>query len=178
MTECALSRPVLCGMCGIPCGIPCAIKPLIFNACAVCAVSILTRTHRRTCVCMRVRVHAHVCRHTAHTAHTAHANQIKHLHVSPYRTTSPTYRTKRKMDRKKQTALIRCTPENAKKFQEVVKTWPQLHDLVKSLQEQNLFPGLRAMQITLTGDDETIAKGLDALIEQNASMAPKTESQP
>lgn len=178
MTDFTLSRSVLCGMCGIQCGIPCAIKPLIYKACAVCAVSILTRTHRRTCVCMRVRVHAHVCRHTAHTAHTAHANQIKHLHVSPYRTTHPTYRTKVKMNGKKQTALIRCTPENAKKFQEVVKSWPELHDLVKSLQDQNLFPGLRAMQITLTGDEKTLAKGLDALIEENASKASKTESQP
>lgn len=178
MTDFTLSQSVLCGMCGIPCGIQCAIKPLIYKACAVCAVSILTRTHRRTCVCMRVRVHAHVCRHTAHTAHTAHTNQIKHLHVSPYRTTHPTYRTKVKMDGKKQTALIRCTPENAKKFQEVVKSWPELHDLVKSLQDQNLFPGLRAMQITLTGDEKTLAKGLDALIEENASKASKTESQP
>jgi len=82
------------------------------------------------------------------------------------------------MDRKKQTALIRCTPENAKKFQEVVKTWPQLHDLVKSLQEQNLFPGLRDMQITLTGDDETIAKGLDALIEKNAPCPLYTSPSP
>jgi hypothetical protein len=81
------------------------------------------------------------------------------------------------MDGKKQTALIRCTPENAKKFQEVVKSWPELHDLVKFLQDQNLFPGLRAMQITLTGDEKTLAKGLDALIEENASKASKTESQ-
>ena len=178
MTECTLSRPDLCGMCGITCGITCAIKPLIFKACAVCAVSILTRTHRRTCVCMRVRVHVHVCTHTAHTAHTAHTNQINHLRHRPYRTSHPTYRTKRKMDGKKQTALIRCTPENAKKFQEVVKSWPELHDLVKSLREQDLFPGLRAMQITLTGDEKDLSKGLDALIEKSASTAPKTESKP
>lgn len=178
MRHCTQIRPNLCGMCGIQCGIKCGIKPLIFKACAVCAVSILTRTPGRTCVCMRVRVHVHVCMDTAHTAHTAHANQIKHLRKPPYRTPHPTYRTKRKMDEKNQTTLIRCTPENAKKFQEVVKSWPELHELVKSLQDQDLFPGLRAMQIQLTGDEKTLSKGLDALIEKNASTAPKTESQP
>ena len=82
------------------------------------------------------------------------------------------------MDEKNRTTLIRCTPENGKKFQEVVKSWPELHELVKSLQDQDLFPGLRAMQIQLTGDEKTLSKGLDALIEKNASTAPKTESQP
>ena len=105
-------------------------------------------------------------------------NGLWYLRCGGIRIPSAEYRTKVKMDGKKQTALIRCTPENAKKFQEVVKSWPELHDLVKSLQEQDLFPGLRAMQITLTGDEKELSKGLDALIEKSASTAPKTESKP
>lgn len=53
-----------------------------------------------------------------------------------------------------------------------VKAWPQLHDLVKSLQAQDLFPGLRALQITLTGDQTFINGGLAAVRQINA---PKPE---
>jgi hypothetical protein len=40
--------------------------------------------------------------------------------------------------------------------------------VVKSLQEQNLFPGLRNLQITITGSETTCAKGLGALLPENA----------
>jgi hypothetical protein len=66
------------------------------------------------------------------------------------------------------TRTIRCTPENAAQMQQVVKNWPELHNLVKSLQEQNLFPGLRNLQITITGSETTCAKGLGALLPENA----------
>lgn len=58
---------------------------------------------------------------------------------------------------------IHCTPENAAEFQRAVKAWPELHAQVKQLQEQNLFPGLSAMQITVTGNARTVAKGLGAI---------------
>lgn len=64
---------------------------------------------------------------------------------------------------------IRCTPENAAQMQQVVKNWPELHTLVKHLQEQNLFPGLRNLQITITGSETACAKGLGALLPKNAS---------
>lgn len=64
---------------------------------------------------------------------------------------------------------IRCTPENAAQMQQVVKNWPELHALVKDLQAQGLFPGLRGLQITLTGSPGSLAAGLDALTPGNAS---------
>lgn len=69
---------------------------------------------------------------------------------------------------------IHCTPENAARFQQAVRAWPQLHALVQSLQAQNLFPGLRAAQITLTGSAEHCAKGLAALLPENAPEGLKT----
>lgn len=68
---------------------------------------------------------------------------------------------------------IRCTPENGAKFQEVVRNWPELHGLVKDLQAQGMFPGLRAATITLTGDAEHCGKGLAALLPENAQESGK-----
>ncbi len=42
MTASALIFPVLCGVCGVVCGTLCGVKSLIYKACAVCAVSLLT----------------------------------------------------------------------------------------------------------------------------------------
>lgn len=71
---------------------------------------------------------------------------------------------------------IRCTPENAKAFQDLVKADAGLHGLVQQLQAQNIFPGLRAMQITITGDETALAKGLGAWPAKNGSQAGKTEA--
>jgi hypothetical protein len=70
--------------------------------------------------------------------------------------------------------LIRCTPENGAQFQQAVRAWPELRALVQSLQAQDLFPGLRAASIRLTGSAEHCAKGLGALTEENAPEARKT----
>lgn len=78
------------------------------------------------------------------------------------------------MDEPSSTRVIRCTEENVKEFRQVVKAWPELYDLVKGLQEQNLFPGLRAMQITLTGSAEHVGKGLAALLPENAPVAAQS----
>lgn len=64
---------------------------------------------------------------------------------------------------------IQCTPENARQFQQIVKAWPELHRLVTDLQSKDLFPGLRGMQITVSGSAEYIAKGLDAAMPENGS---------
>jgi hypothetical protein len=66
---------------------------------------------------------------------------------------------------------IRCTPENAKAFQDLVKADADLHSLVQQLQAQDMFPGLRALQITITGDETTLAKGLGAWPVKNGSEA-------
>jgi hypothetical protein len=68
---------------------------------------------------------------------------------------------------------ILCTPENAAQMQQVVKAWPELHQLVQELQAQEMFPGLRGLRITLTGDAEHCAKGLGALLPENASQGRK-----
>lgn len=68
--------------------------------------------------------------------------------------------------------VIRCTPQNQKEMAATVKAWPQLHDLVKQLQEQNLFPGLRAMQITLTGS-QTYTDGGLAAVRQITAPRPE-----
>ena len=74
-------------------------------------------------------------------------------------------------DEKVSKKVIRCTPENAKAMAGVVKNWPELHALVQDLQAQDLFPGLRNLQITLTGSEAFTAKGLDAVNEINATKA-------
>lgn len=61
------------------------------------------------------------------------------------------------------TKTIRATPDNATEMRDLVKRWPQLNGLVRHLQEQNLFPGLRGLQITLTGEPQWVAKGLGAV---------------
>jgi hypothetical protein len=63
---------------------------------------------------------------------------------------------------------IRCTAENAAQVQRLVKADAELTALVQSLQAQNLFPGLRGLTFTLVGDENHIAKGLDAWPLKNA----------
>lgn len=71
--------------------------------------------------------------------------------------------------------VIRCTRENGAQFQKVVRAWPELHALVKDLQAQDLFPGLSAATITLTGSAEHCAKGLDALLPDSAPEGLESE---
>ena len=42
---------------------------------------------------------------------------------------------------------------------------------MRGLQEQGMFPGLRALQITLTGSEEQVAKGLAGVMAENAPQA-------
>lgn len=169
-----LSRPVLCGVCSVPCGIRCGIKPACLLGCAVCAVSMAQKSMQAG-----GRAHAHTCRrahprsrlHTAHTAHTAHVNTHAGLHVFAYRTTPPTHRTKKIMDCQNKKLVIVGTPDNAREMASAVKDWPELHDLVKGLQSQDLFPGLRGLRITITGDEQLLSQGLGAIKAINASKA-------
>lgn len=71
-------------------------------------------------------------------------------------------------------AVIRCTPENAGEMRALVQRWPELNDLVKGLQAQGLFPGLRALRITVTGSESQVAKGLAGVMPQNAASAAQT----
>lgn len=75
------------------------------------------------------------------------------------------------MDCPNKKLLIVGTPDNAREMASAVKDWPELHDLVKGLQAQDLFPGLRGLRITITGDDQLLAQGLGAVKTINASKA-------
>ena len=75
------------------------------------------------------------------------------------------------MTEKQAKAVIRCTPENAAEVRDLVKRRPELDSLVRGLQQQGLFPGLRALQITLTGSEEQVAKGLAGVMAENAPQA-------
>lgn len=174
MTAVAIKRPDLCGVLGIPFAMRCAIKSLIHMACAVRAVPGFTgaggrvnaqpQNQQNTCTC---KTHMP----TAHTAHTAHPFCSNHLRVLPYPTINTTHPTKKKMDGKEAKRVIRCTPENAADMRALVARWPELDLLVRSLQAQNLFPGLRALQITLSGPEEWVAKGVGAVMAENAPQA-------
>lgn len=67
--------------------------------------------------------------------------------------------------------VIACTPQNVAQMREVVRQWPALHGLVEGLQAQGVFPGLRALQITLTGNEATVARGLDALTGEDGMLS-------
>ena len=65
--------------------------------------------------------------------------------------------------------VITCKPENQRDMAAAVKAWPELHSLVKGLQAQGVFPGLRGMRIRLAGSKEFVAQGLGAIQQINAS---------
>lgn len=69
--------------------------------------------------------------------------------------------------------VIGCSADNVVEFRAAVKRWPELHSLVTGLQEIGAFPGLRAMQFTLTGTPEYVAKGLGAVGVDHGSTAPQ-----
>ncbi|QOQ83690.1 hypothetical protein INP81_07390 [Comamonas thiooxydans] len=164
-------RPDLCAMCGKVCGMVCAIKSLISKDCALCALSAYTGVQAGACTHMHAGVCMCVCLHSAHSAHSAQLIHIKHLrirhgahiaaHHAAHHSTTPFLKEEEMEEEKKR--VIGCTPENAAQMKRVVQGWPQLHGLVKQLQAADLFPGMRAMQITLTGSAEFVGQGLDAL---------------
>lgn len=67
--------------------------------------------------------------------------------------------------------VIRCTEANAGEFLALVRRWPELKALVRELQDHDLFPGLRGLQVTLTGSPDFIAQGLGAIQPENVSGA-------
>lgn len=69
------------------------------------------------------------------------------------------------------TRVIRCDESNAAEFAELVNGWPELKALVRRLRADDLFPGLRGMQVTLSGTPECVAKGLAAIGPENALVA-------
>ncbi|MBB3642597.1 hypothetical protein [Variovorax atrisoli] len=56
--------------------------------------------------------------------------------------------------------VIRCNESNAPEFLAMVNRWPELKALVRSLRDAGLFPGLRGLQVTLTGTHAGVSEGL------------------
>lgn len=172
MTAAVIKRPRLCGCAVSVWCIPDGMKPACLLGCAIWSIYPATgaggRAHEGSGstknACMRqTRLHI------AHIPHTPHAPSIKHLYRSHTAHPYPTYRTKAKMIEKDAKAVIRCTPDNAAEMRALVKRWPQLNTLVTSLQTQGVFPGLRGLQITLTGSEEFVGKGLVGVMPENAA---------
>lgn len=73
-----------------------------------------------------------------------------------------------------ETRVFVPTPQTAGDFRAVIRAWPDLHALVQRLQADNLFPGLRGLQIAVTAAPERLAAGVVAALPQNAPQAPKS----
>lgn len=69
------------------------------------------------------------------------------------------------------TRVICCDESNAPDFAALVNSWPELKALVRDLRAADLFPGLRGMQVTLTGAPEWTAQGMSAAIALRANNA-------
>jgi len=67
------------------------------------------------------------------------------------------------------TCTIRCTPDNARDMQRLVKNCPGMLALVQHLQAADLFPGLRALSVTLRGPQSFVDGGLGAVEQLMAS---------
>ena len=52
--------------------------------------------------------------------------------------------------------------------------WPEFGGLVRSLHKGGLIDGLRSVQITLTGAESFVSKGLAAVKAENAPQAEKS----
>lgn len=166
----------LCGMCAMPCAIVCGVKSLIYIGCAVCAPS-FAPAHAGMRVCRRAHLRTPVRLYPAHTAHTAHVNTHAGLRVFACRTISPTHCTKEKMDCQQVKKTIRCTEDNLPEFKQALHDWPELNSLCRDLIAQGVFPGLRSMQITLSGSPEIVAQGLGAIPALIAAKASQTKSE-
>lgn len=57
---------------------------------------------------------------------------------------------------------IRCTEANAAEFRQLIKSDEELQGIVQQLQAQDMFPGLRAVSVTISGDEATLQRGLQA----------------
>ena len=162
----------------------------VFHPCAGCAGSpIGVRTQSKT-TATTPQACAHMRIYTRHTRHTRHMlDSYTFFHTSPGTasgtpgTDTPTrapnsfihsFESKKMEETPKAgapvaTRTIRCTPDNARDMQQMVKQWPELHALVQDLQAHDLFPGLRGLSVTLTGPAEFVAGGIGAINQLNAA---------
>jgi len=67
--------------------------------------------------------------------------------------------------------VIRCTESNAAEFAALVNGWPELKALVRRLRADDLFPGLRGLQVTLTGSPAWVGMELAAIAAEQVAEA-------
>ena len=180
MTTAARFVPAVPGLCRGLCR--------VFHSCAGCAGSpIGVRTHRKTKnTHTPKRVLLRICtRHTRHTRHSVDSytyfSHTPGTHPGTPGTDTHRARSLPIFSFKKDVMenqnpppvkkVIRCTPDNARQMQHTVKAWPELHALVQTLQAQGIFPGLRALSITLEGSAAFVGGGLAAVDAINATKA-------
>ncbi len=180
MIACCLFVPDVPGLCrGLCRG---------FHSCAGCAGSPMyaRAPHKTKTTSHKNRVPLRICtRHTRHTRHTLDSYTYFHASSGTHsgtpgtdtsRACSPLIFSFKKdvmedPNQTRHTRCIRCTPENAPAMRQAVEGWHDLYTLVKELQAQGVFPGLRGLTITLTGSEEMVGKGLAAVTELNAVKA-------
>jgi hypothetical protein len=115
--------------------------------------------------------------HNAHSAHTLRINHLRHFHAAQVAAHIPHNLFLKGEEMVEVKKVIACTEENAAQVRQVVKQWPALHGLVAGLQAQGVFPGLRALQITLSGNEKVVGKGLDALTGENGMLTASASTQ-
>ena len=67
---------------------------------------------------------------------------------------------------------IAATPENAPAMRAIVRAWPQLEGLVRGLQAQGCFPGLRALSIAVDAPPGAFSGDLGALCAPGGLLGP------
>lgn len=72
------------------------------------------------------------------------------------------------------TQVLACTPENKAEFRAAIRRWPEVDALMLDLHAQGFLPGLRNVQIKLTGPSDQVAKGLDAIDFTNGPSGPES----
>jgi hypothetical protein len=174
MTKNASFVPGVPGLCRALCR--------VFHSCAGCAGSPTCARTRKNSASITPHKRTHARIYTRHTRHTRHMldlytyfSRVPGTRPGTPGTGTPTrapnplfFILKKKMEEKTRTRTIRCTPDNALEMQQMVKQWPELHALVQDLQAQGVFPGLRALTITLTGPEIFLSKGVGAVNDLNA----------
>lgn len=60
---------------------------------------------------------------------------------------------------------IRCTQENLPEALQVVRAWPELLSVIKDAQAHGVFAGMRGVSFTITGNEQTLARGLGSVLD-------------
>lgn len=135
------------------------------RACAQVRAPVRTPAQPRACLTyltylthptsMRISHFCHTSTPTPHTSHQKKDGLMMEKNETPV------------------TRVFNCTAENLADFRQLVQEWTELAGLIDALRRQNLFPGLRALQIRATAPANQLAAGVACLLQKNAATAPR-----